>query len=386
MGAFELATLWAAGILAGATVGKFGGNKHTLIKQSLPFFIPGILIALGAIVQNPWQQVVWLSAIIFVLCNGSDSRLSKQSPSRVLIFILPLALIILSTFSPLSAYTSQIIGASLIFSAICQILSLRRSPSSLFPRIAVATLSVFCLLAGLLLAITDITNIWLLQPLLATSLLVLCILLLKEKNQAIPEHGNINVQQAVSNERERIYQNLHDDIGSRLLSLIHRAKTPEEADFARCLLQDLRDAVARTVQLHITLAELIADQKHETEQRLHSLNIKMQWPSARDISDIPLPPVSVAVIKRSLRELISNIIRHAQAHNIWLDCRVSDHTLELLLSDDGIGLPAPVKQGRGMNGIQNRMQSLKGDAKWLSSPSMGTRVELRIPLNGESIS
>ncbi len=386
MGAFELATLWAAGMLAGATVGKFGGNKHTLIKQSLPFFIPGILIALGAIVQNPWQQLVWLSAIIFVLCNGSDSRLSKQPPSRVLIFILPLALILLSTFSPLSAYTSQIIGASLIFSAICQSLSLRRSPSSLLARIAVATLSVFCLLAGLLLVITDITNIWLLKPLLATSLLVLYILLLKEKNQVKPEHGNIDIQQAVNNERERIYQNLHDDIGSRLLSLIHRAKTPEEADFARCLLQDLRDAVARTVQLHITLAELIADQKHEAEQRLHSLNMKMQWPSARDISDIPLPPVCVAVIKRSLRELISNIIRHAQAHNIWLDCRVSDHTLELVLSDDGIGLPAPVKQGRGMNGIQNRMQSLKGDAKWLSSPSGGTQVELRIPLNGESIS
>ena len=40
-------------------------------------------------------------------------------------------------------------------------------------------------------------------------------------------------EQAASQERERIYSDLHDDLGAKLLSLVYRAESPVQADLAR---------------------------------------------------------------------------------------------------------------------------------------------------------
>ena len=53
-------------------------------------------------------------------------------------------------------------------------------------------------------------------------------------------------EQAASQERERIYSDLHDDLGAKLLSLVYRAESPVQADLARAILQDLRDVVTRS--------------------------------------------------------------------------------------------------------------------------------------------
>ena len=52
--------------------------------------------------------------------------------------------------------------------------------------------------------------------------------------------------QALAEERERIYADLHDDLGAKLLQLIHTANDPRQADLARAVLQDLRDVVTRS--------------------------------------------------------------------------------------------------------------------------------------------
>lgn len=44
--------------------------------------------------------------------------------------------------------------------------------------------------------------------------------------------------EAAAEERERIYADLHDDIGAKLLSLVYQAEQPAQADLARSILQE----------------------------------------------------------------------------------------------------------------------------------------------------
>ena len=61
-----------------------------------------------------------------------------------------------------------------------------------------------------------------------------------------PSHAATTQAEAIAAERERIYSDLHDDIGAKLLGLIHSAPNPLQADSARAILQDLRDVVTRS--------------------------------------------------------------------------------------------------------------------------------------------
>ncbi|MCA1979081.1 MAG: histidine kinase, partial [Thiobacillus sp.] len=78
----------------------------------------------------------------------------------------------------------------------------------------------------------------------------------------------LETERAVGEERERIYRDLHDDVGAKLLSLVYRAGTPEDASLARSALQDLRDVVSTVQPENLTLEALGADWRAECERRL----------------------------------------------------------------------------------------------------------------------
>ena len=55
----------------------------------------------------------------------------------------------------------------------------------------------------------------------------------------------LEIAHAIDEERRRIYDDLHDDIGSRLLTLLHRVHEPAQQQMVREILQDLRAILAR---------------------------------------------------------------------------------------------------------------------------------------------
>lgn len=185
---------------------------------------------------------------------------------------------------------------------------------------------------------------------------------------------------AVAAERERIYRNLHDDLGARLLSLVYRAETPEEADFARCLLADLRDSVARTVQMSVSLPELVADLREEMSARLQAVGISSTWPKPMQIPDQPMPPALVPQLRRTVRELVSNVIKHAQAKHCAVEVQLEGNSLKVSISDDGRGMPEQAQLGRGIGNISSRLQSLGGSAQWLGAEPCGTLVRIVLPI------
>lgn len=80
-------------------------------------------------------------------------------------------------------------------------------------------------------------------------------------------------------------------------------------------------------------------------------------------------------------ELINNAIKHAKATTISIDLRRTDFGIELVVTDDGIGLGKnQAKPGIGLQNIQTRLDSLGGTFDVLMPTGKGTRIGIKIPI------
>jgi len=188
-------------------------------------------------------------------------------------------------------------------------------------------------------------------------------------------------QQAAAGERERIYGDLHDDIGARLLGMIHEARDPAEADRARALLQDLRDVVTRSRGTPGSVAEVLADIRGEAAQRLRAAGIGLVWEGGEP-PDAALDTARALHLYRIVREAVSNVIRHAQARNVRVRVAARGGELHFELTDDGSGVGAgPSAGGRGVDTMRERAAELAGAIDWKPGTAGGTKVLLAMPLD-----
>jgi signal transduction histidine kinase len=184
---------------------------------------------------------------------------------------------------------------------------------------------------------------------------------------------------AAAEERERIYRNLHDDIGAKLLSLAIRAKTPQDADIVRSALQDLRDVVSRSAQADAPLTDLLADWRAEIVGRCAAAKIRLVWNQPDDLRDRNMTAAEALNLGRILRESLSNVLRHAEAGSVVVSVHFADGRYQVSLEDDGCGRPdQPGAPGRGMRNMQARAAQLGGQIDWIWG-ERGCRVLLLLP-------
>jgi signal transduction histidine kinase len=81
-----------------------------------------------------------------------------------------------------------------------------------------------------------------------------------------------------------------------------------------------------------------------------------------------------------VREVLSNMARHAQASEIELACSLVDGRFELRIDDNGVGFdPALVQRGHGLTNIESRADKLGGSIDITPLEPRGTRHLLRLP-------
>lgn len=99
---------------------------------------------------------------------------------------------------------------------------------------------------------------------------------------------------------------------------------------------------------------------------------------------------------RLVQEAFSNIIKYAQARNVWLDIHrtsqgqrreISGDRLEIMISDDGCGFDIEkdaFKRGFGLIGMRERVRALGGFFQISKNHDRGTRIIAIIPLGAEA--
>lgn len=187
---------------------------------------------------------------------------------------------------------------------------------------------------------------------------------------------------AVLSERERIYRDLHDDIGSKLLTLVHSAEGTPQASIAREVLQDMRAVIAGAYGADGTLEELLEGICDEATQRLEIADCTLNW--EQDISS----PTAVVIeakalhLQRIVREAVTNALRHSPAERLRIRVRETDSELLVDVTDDAPEFVPPNQQGqgRGTANMQERAQQLHGQIHWDAGSLGGTKVLLRVPL------
>lgn len=183
-------------------------------------------------------------------------------------------------------------------------------------------------------------------------------------------------------ERERITRDLHDVVG-RTLTLVAL-----KADLAARLLD--RDpkmakgeletiaAAARSglAEVRAALAgQLGGSLATETVASLAALETAGITPVITG-DPAAVPADAGAVLAMTLREAVTNVIRHAGARRCAIDVAAGPGDARLVVEDDGIGLS--FREGNGLRGMRQRLIAAGGQLE-LRALQPGTRLEASVP-------
>lgn len=201
--------------------------------------------------------------------------------------------------------------------------------------------------------------------------------------------GRDAYERGASEERRRIARDMHDDVGARLLMLIHRAGSPELIELARSAMHDLRTALHVMDAHDVPLAEALADWRAEAAARCEAARVEFGWEAALpDGSSAAEGGVALlgsrqrATLERVLREGLTNALRHAQPSRVQIEIRLDENLLYLAVRNDGrVGIPQQWAEGRGLHGMRGRLQEWGG---WLRADLTArgwAELAVQMPLN-----
>lgn len=185
-------------------------------------------------------------------------------------------------------------------------------------------------------------------------------------------------------ERQRISRDMHDDVGARLLMLIHHANTPAMAELARAAMQDLRTALSALDATPAPMAHALADWRAEASDRCDAAGVALHWTANELEADHFLPPRLKAIVERSLRECITNALKHGQPATLWVRAAMKAGALEIALEHDGPpARPQGWREGRGLHGLRHRLHSAGGFIEVAARDGGGTQARIHVPLEAE---
>lgn len=185
------------------------------------------------------------------------------------------------------------------------------------------------------------------------------------------------------NERKRIAQDLHDDIGGTLGALkLHISSPNMDKQHAFAIIskavEDLRkishNLMPQREESHIPFHDII--KQIDEINKYNVLQIKkIIEPLHHKIS----PTMELSVF-RIVNELLTNILKHAHATEATVEIHDEDNILQIIIEDNGTGFDvASQKTGIGLKNIHNRVSYLKGKIT-IDSNKNGTTFIIEIPL------
>ena len=192
--------------------------------------------------------------------------------------------------------------------------------------------------------------------------------------------GRSSYEQGVAQERLRIGRDLHDNIGARLLKLIHHLRGTPDAELARDAMKDLRTSIAAMDSQPVPLRNALADWRAEANSRCEVAKCLLSWNQTQDVPEVDLPPRMKSMLESVMREVITNALKHASPKSIQVAVEANETKMKVEVENDGeIADPLTWQDGYGLRNIRGRMEELGGNLN-ISSNNDKVRLTLTVPL------
>lgn len=193
-------------------------------------------------------------------------------------------------------------------------------------------------------------------------------------------------------ERNRISQEIHDDIGSgltsiRLLSEIAKVKSTQDeskelekiSETSNILIDKMNEIIWTLNSRNDTLPNLIAYLRHLIVEYFEPMPFQLHI-----VTPDPIPEITVSgKIRRnillSVKEALHNIVKHSQATQVNVQFTAGEH-FSISITDNGIGInPSAIRSyNNGLLNMKDRLSAVGGSC--IISTHDGTSVILRVPL------
>jgi len=207
--------------------------------------------------------------------------------------------------------------------------------------------------------------------------------LLKKNFERLRESERVKVE---VQERQRIMQDMHDGLGSQLMSslmLVERGAVSNEqfAQILRESIDDMRLAIDALSAEHADLAAALGNLRFRMEPRLRAAGMELTWDARQLPEEIGLHPDVVLPILRIVQEALTNALKHSRARAVRVTLAVEgsgdSQWLDIRVADNGRGITEERAGGRGLLNMRNRAQKIGAQLKIATAPNVGTTVHLR---------
>jgi signal transduction histidine kinase len=203
-------------------------------------------------------------------------------------------------------------------------------------------------------------------------------------------------QKTVANERTRIARDLHDDLGTALtglaleLDVIRRdfqesvwlaERLGRTTGRARELAERMRELVWAVNPHCDTVSSLASFLEQQVQQFLRMADVRMHLDFPEEIPPLPVGVEARHQLALSVREALTNVVRHARATEVRLRLRIEARQLTVAVQDNGCGCDHEPHSGQGLKNMKARMHQVGGEFIFESQPAVGTTVTFRLPLN-----
>jgi signal transduction histidine kinase len=215
-----------------------------------------------------------------------------------------------------------------------------------------------------------------------------------ELSQRVARDAVRRVVQAQELERQRLARELHDETGQALTSILLGLKPLEDAlagHPAQAALAGLREQVVSALQdvrrLAVELRPAVLDDyglvpalERLTDGFAEQSDIRVDFHSA--LGELRLPSEIETTLYRVVQEALTNIVKHAGAHNVSVSVSRRASTVAAVIEDDGAGFdPRTVREEAvGLLGMRERLSFVDGRLAIESRPGSGTTIVAEVPL------
>ena len=219
---------------------------------------------------------------------------------------------------------------------------------------------------------------------------------LETANQQLAEYAAQVESLTLAGERQRMARELHDTLAQGVAGMIlqleaannhlengrfPRAQTIVQQSMkrARSTLAEARAAIDDLRADDLSLAEFVQQHTDRFSQATGiPCHVKLHL-----AEETAVPAAISDHVERIISECLTNVTRHAQADNVWLDIAQTSNELIIEVRDDGIGFDVntATQTGHyGLLGIRERTRLINGAFEITSEPTKGTRLHMTLPL------